>query len=108
MKVNMTARHFKARPDLSDAVHSTANNFAHFHDGIISVDAVLDHQDLEKSVEFIVHVSGKTIVAKERTDDFMKSLHGASDNIIRQIRKLKTKAEKSLHESLEEPETEEY
>ena len=97
MKLNITARHFKASPELTEAVENTAQNFAHFHDGIISTDVVLEKAELHHSVEFIVHVSGKTIVAKESEDDLYKAMHGASDNIIRQIRKVKTKNGKAIH-----------
>jgi ribosomal subunit interface protein len=91
MKLNITSRHFKASPELTQAVENTARNFEQYHDGIISTDAVLERGDLQHSVEFIVHVSGKTIVSKESQDDIFKALHGAGDNVIRQIRKFKTK-----------------
>ncbi|MBL7998440.1 MAG: ribosome-associated translation inhibitor RaiA [Candidatus Kapabacteria bacterium] len=97
MKLNVTARHFKARPEVNDAVESAVQNITHFHDGIISTDVILDKHEVDCSVEFIVHISGKTIVAKEHADDFAKAIHGAQDNIIRQIRKHKTKAEKAIH-----------
>lgn len=96
MKLNITARHFKARPELTEAIENAVQHIGQFHDGIISTDVILEHTDTEKSAEFIVHVSGKTVVAKETSDDFAKSVHGASDNIVRQLRKLKTKAEKAM------------
>jgi len=91
MKTKITARHFKARPELTEAVENAMQHLTQFHDGIISTDVILENGDIEPTVEFIVHVGGKTLVAKESSDDFFKSLHGASDNMIRQIRKLKTK-----------------
>jgi ribosomal subunit interface protein len=98
MKLNITARHFKASPELTEAVENTVNNFGHFHDSIISTDVILEKEDQGQSVEFIVHVSGKTLVAKESETDLFKAMHGASDNIIRQIQKLKTKNGKAIHQ----------
>ena len=100
MKLNITSRHFKARPELTEAVETAVQHFTQFHDGIISTDVILENGDIEPTVEFIVHVSGKTLVAKDSSSDFFKSLHGASDNMVRQIRKIKTRAEKGVHSTV--------
>lgn len=90
MKTNITFRHLKSQPELHDAAILAADNFNKFHDQIISTDVVFKN-DNEKTVEFTVRVQGNTLVAKESSDDFNKSLNDASDKIIRQLRKWKTK-----------------
>lgn len=91
MQTKVTFRHFKGNhPELHTLAEETALNFEKFHDGIISTNVVFSN-DTEKSVEFTVHVKDMTLVAKEASDDFHKSLSDASDKMIRQINKWKTK-----------------
>lgn len=97
MKLNITARHFKAPAGLTDTVKSAVESLTKFHDGIISTDVILEQTESSKSVEFIVHVSGKTLVAKEGSNEFSKAINGAVDAMVRQIRKLKTKSDKGVH-----------
>lgn len=90
MKTNVTFRHLKTHPELHTAALDAADNFVKFHDQIISTDVVFKDDNV-KTVEFTVHVQGNTLVAKESSDDFNKSLNDAADKIIRQLRKWKTK-----------------
>lgn len=90
MKTQVTFRHFKTNTSLQDAANDSASKFERFYDGITSTDVVFTN-DNDKIVEFTVHVLGNTIVAKEGSDDFNKSLNEASDKIIRQLKKWKKK-----------------
>ncbi len=90
MKTQVTFRHLKSEPELHDAAIDAAASFEKYHDGIISTDIIFSN-DHSKSVEFTVRVKGDTLVAKEDSGDFMKSLNEASDKMIRQLRKLKTR-----------------
>jgi putative sigma-54 modulation protein len=90
MKTNVTFRHLKSHPDLENAALAAADGFAKFLDNIISTDVVFKNE-IDKTVEFTVRVQGNTLVAKDSSDDFYKSLNDASDKIIRQIHKFKTK-----------------
>ncbi len=91
MKINITARHFTTSAALTEMVEKTAEAFSQHHDNIISVDAVLEKTDLRNSAEFVVHVAGKTVVAKGEESDLYKALHIAGDNIVRQLQKIKEK-----------------
>ncbi|MES2767026.1 MAG: ribosome-associated translation inhibitor RaiA [Bacteroidota bacterium] len=105
MQIKLTARHFEPRPSLSEAAIAAAESFDKFIDDIISIDIIMSLEtETSKMVEYIVHVHGHTLVAKETTDDFFKSIAGASDNIERQFSKLKTKEHRPIrtakHEEL--------
>ncbi len=91
MLTKITFRHFKGNhPDLHDTALEVAEGFTKYHDSIIStnVEFINEHQ---KTVEFTVHLQGSTLVAKESSEDFQKSLHEAGEKIVRQIKKYKTK-----------------
>ncbi len=90
MKTNITFRHLKTQPELYNAALEAAQSLNKFHDQIISTDVVFKN-DNDKTVEFTVRVQGSTLIAKESSDDFYKSLNSASDKIVRQLRKWKTK-----------------
>ncbi|MGA2297129.1 MAG: ribosome-associated translation inhibitor RaiA [FCB group bacterium] len=90
MRTNVTFRHFKSNPELHDAAMEAAEKFEKFHPGIISTDTIFTN-DTDKIVEFNVKIQGQNIVAKENSDDFVKSLNEASDKIIRQLKKVKSK-----------------
>jgi ribosomal subunit interface protein len=94
MKTNVTFRHLKRHPHLHDAAIDTAASFERFYDQIISTDIVFKN-DNTKTVEFTVRVQGNTLVAKDSSDDFHKSLNDAADKMIRQLRKWKTKRYKT-------------
>lgn len=80
----------KPEAELNTAAQEAARKFEKFHDGVLSTNVEFI-DDTHKIVEFTVRLQGKTIVAKEHTDDFVKSLNASSDSIVRQIRKYKTK-----------------
>jgi len=91
MQTKVTFRHFKGNhPQLHEEAIELSKSFEKYHDGIISSNVVFVNDTL-KTVEFTVHLQGTTLKATESSDDFHKSLHTASEKIIRQIRKYKTK-----------------
>jgi ribosomal subunit interface protein len=91
MKTQVTFRHLKVNPDLNDAALEAAKRFEKFYDGITSIRTEFSEDNINKIAEFEVRVQGSTLVAKEDSDDFLKSLNGAEDKIVRQLRKRKTK-----------------
>ncbi len=104
MEIKFTARHFKAAPELQQEAIDSAHNFEKFFEGIISVEIILVEESSRenlKSAEYIVYVQDHTIVAKEATEDYYKSINAAAEKVVRQLRKLKTRATKDLHQSVE-------
>jgi putative sigma-54 modulation protein len=90
MQTHLTFRHTKSDPVLQEAATEAARKFEKFYDGITKTEVVFI-ADTGRIVEFTVHVKGETLVVKENTEDFTKSLHQAADKMIRQLRKWKTK-----------------
>jgi len=91
MKTNVTFRHTKGtHPELQETATKLAEGFQKYHDNITSTNVEFIN-DNEKEVHIVVNLSGSTLTAHEASDDFHKSLHTASDKIIIQIKKLKTK-----------------
>lgn len=91
MNTNVTFRHTKGNhPGLNELAVETAESFSKYNDTIISTDVEFINE-ANKIVQFKVNIKDSTIVAKHESDDFQKSLHGASDKIVRQLKKWKTK-----------------
>jgi ribosomal subunit interface protein len=90
MKTQVNFRHVKSDPELQTAAIEATKKFEKFYDDIISTDVVFK-EDAGKIVEVIVHVQGNTLVAKETTDDFYKSLNEGIDKMVRQLKKWKEK-----------------
>lgn len=90
MVINISARHFKAWPELTEIVTETANKFLKFADGITRTEIVLADEN-GKFVEFTVFINDHVINAKETSELFDKSIHSASDKIISQLKKLREK-----------------
>jgi ribosomal subunit interface protein len=91
MKTNVTFRHTKGtHPELQETAIKLADGFQKYHDNITSTNVEFIN-DNDKEVHIVVNLTGTTLTAHESSDDFHKSLHEASDKIITQIKKLKTK-----------------
>lgn len=91
MKTQITFRHTNSsHPKLHEEALQTVSGFSKYTDGIISTNVEFINE-VHKTVEITVNLQGTTLVAKEDSDDFNKSLHEASEKIVRQIRKYKTK-----------------
>jgi putative sigma-54 modulation protein len=90
MRTKVTFRHFKSQAELHDAALEAAERFEKFYSGITSTDIIFKNE-ANKVVEFTVRVNGNTLIAKESSDEFNKSLNEAADKMIRQLRKWKTK-----------------
>lgn len=114
MELNITSRHFHATEALKAEASEAAAKLQRFYDGIISTQIILsveNDKESTKFVEFIIRVHDNTIVVKEQTDDFSKSIHNALERVKRQLRKLRTKSERGRYDTvanhIEVPEEEE-
>lgn len=91
METSVTFRHFNAQhPNLHDIALESLKKLEKFHDNIISGD-VFYHNEKEKFVEIKIHIPNKTLVVKEENEEFKKAIHDATEKMIRQIKKQKTK-----------------
>lgn len=102
MTTEVTFRHFKSKhPHLHDMALDAADGFTQFNGSILSTHVEFINEPEEKVVKFTVNANGKVLVSHDSTDDFKKSLAGAEDKLIRQLRKLKTKTQDHDHEKFE-------
>ncbi len=91
MKTNVTFRHFNSQhPHLQAEAIEEANHFTKYLENIISADVEFIN-DENKIVEFTVHVNGDVLKSEGSSDDFHKSINIASEKMIRQLTKWKTK-----------------
>jgi putative sigma-54 modulation protein len=94
MEIKFTARHFDAKPSLREASMQAAKKLQRYYSNIISTEIILSFEKMRDSVktaEFIVRVQDHTLVVKEQSDDFHKSVHDGAEKMVRQLNKLKTK-----------------
>lgn len=93
MDVQITARHFKARPSLVELATESIQKLSQIYDGIVSAEVVLEgeaHPD-GKVAEVVLLVYHDRLFAKETTDEFEKSIAACIDKLERQLRKYKDK-----------------
>jgi len=91
MRINISARHFRASDNLKEFTQDEAMRLKKYYDGIIDCSIVLDKQKDNRSCEMKLKVYGSTLAASEETDDHYKSVVGAVDKMEQQLRKYKSK-----------------
>jgi putative sigma-54 modulation protein len=94
MNIAITARKFKAQESLKEFIKDEISGLTRYNEDLIHVDVILSYinnRENLKSAEIIVQVPGQILSAKEDTDDFRKSVSAASEKLVRQLKKLKTK-----------------
>lgn len=91
MRINLSARHFKASKNLKDFAQDEVMRLKKYYDGIIDCEVVLDKQKENRSCELAVKVYGNTLIASETTNDHYKSIVRAVDKVEQQLRRYKDK-----------------
>ena len=94
MDIHFTARKFRARKELRDHAIASVRKLDKFFDGIVRGDIILSFERPTSSIkmaEITLHVHGATLAAKEKSDDYHKSLDLAVEKMERQLSKYKTK-----------------
>ena len=103
MDIHFTARRFKAHKDVKDHSLTSVKKLDKYYDGIVRVDIILSFERSTKSVktaEITLHVHGATLLAKEKSEDFHKSIDLAVEKLERQLAKYKTKLRKKDKQAL--------
>lgn len=94
MNVQVTARRFKAHDSLKEYAVKEIKKLEKFSGDINKADLILSYERAHESVktaEIVLHLNGYSLLAKESTDDFKKSIDLAVVKLERQLGKLKTK-----------------
>jgi putative sigma-54 modulation protein len=98
MNIQITARHFKARPDLQQFIEDAVTGLSQVYDGIVSADVVLENETQNNSdnkmAEISLLVYKDKLFAKEKTDDYLKSVNACIEKLERQLIRYKDR----LHE----------
>ena len=89
MNLNITARHFKLKPDLRDYIEGKMSKLPKFHEKIINAEVVLGWEKLSRNVEIRLNVYNDNIIIAEKSDDLRKSFDLAIDKTERQLVKYK-------------------
>lgn len=94
MNVKFTARRFRAHPDIREHALESVKKLDRYYDGIIHADIILSYERATKSVkkaEINLHVHGVILSAKEKSDDFIKSIDATGEKLAMQLAKYKTR-----------------
>jgi len=96
MRINFTARHYKAPERLRKYAESKVKKLEKFWDSIIDCEIILDYIKEQQVAEIRATVHNHTLVAKATNEnDIYKSIDEAVEKIERQLKKFKTKIKKS-------------
>lgn len=94
MQVKFTARRFRAHPDIKEHAVESAKKLGRYYDGIVTADIILSYERASNSVktaEINLHVYGAVLTAKEKSDDYYKSIDASVGKLEMQLTKYKTK-----------------
>ncbi|MEW6509511.1 MAG: ribosome-associated translation inhibitor RaiA [Bacteroidota bacterium] len=94
MNVKFTARRFRAHPDIREHAIGTVRKLDRFYDGIVHADVILSYERATKSVktaEINLYVHGTVLSARERSEDFIKSIDATGEKLAMQLAKYKTR-----------------
>ena len=94
MHIKFTARRFRARPEVKDHTIAQVEKLERFFDSIVGADVILSFEGAEKNIkiaEINLHVHGSVLTAKEKSDDFRKSIDFAVEKLNMQLEKYKTR-----------------
>ena len=91
MRINFTARHFKASDRLKEYAEKKVQRLNRYYNGIIDCEIILDYEKLIRIAEIAVKVYSQRLVAIEKTEDIFKSIDLAVDKLERQVKKFKGK-----------------
>ena len=91
MRIEISARHFRASDNLKQFAEDEIMRLKKYYDGIIDCKIVFEKQRENRSCEVDLKVFGTVLNARMTTDDHFKSVVGVVDKLERQIRKYKTR-----------------
>ncbi|MDI6767063.1 MAG: ribosome-associated translation inhibitor RaiA [Bacteroidota bacterium] len=103
MDIHFTARKFKAHDTIKEHAIESIKLLDKLYDGIVRCDIILSYEkstNSQKIAEVTLHVQGTTLIAKEKSDDYHKSIELAVEKLERQLGKYKSKLRKKNKKTL--------
>ena len=99
MKIQITARHFHASPQLHASLKDSLNKIEKFNDSITGAHVILDaEKNGVRRAEIIVKVLDKAICAHAEEDNMYKAIEAMLDKVERQLKKENEKLK--IHKSM--------
>lgn len=98
MKIQITARHFKAKESTQDYIKTKVEELSKYNENIIFADVILSYDKPPadtKYCEIILKLKEKTLTTKASAGDFDRAIDSALDKINTQLYKLKDKQKTS-------------
>jgi len=92
MRINFTARHFKAPEKLKEFSEKKVSKLKKYYDSIIECDIILSYEKTTQVAEISIRVYSQTLCVVEKSDDIFKSIDVAVDKLERQLKKYKGKS----------------
>lgn len=94
MNIKFTARHFRPRAAVRQHAMDEVQGLGKFYDGIVSAEVILSYERAVNSIktaEINLAVYGGILSAKERSDDYVKSIDLACAKLSQRLKKYKSK-----------------
>jgi ribosomal subunit interface protein len=94
MKIQITARHFKAKGSTQDYINEKLENLSKYNETIIHADVILSFDKPPsdtKYCEILLKLKDRTLTTKEGAADLERAIDGAVDKIEKQLYKVKDK-----------------
>jgi putative sigma-54 modulation protein len=94
MNTTVTSRHFKAHETLVEYAEDAVAKLERYYDGILKCEVKLSFEKARNSVkvaEIFLSVYKSKITALHTSDDFNKSIDGAVEKVLVQLKKYKEK-----------------
>ncbi|MBM2844747.1 MAG: hypothetical protein HW407_59 [Bacteroidetes bacterium] len=94
MLTKFTARRFRARQELKEFATDAVKKLDKFYDGIFRADVILSFEGATKNIkiaEINLHVFGTMLTAREKSEDYHKSVELAVEKMNGRLAKYKSK-----------------
>lgn len=94
MKIQITARHFKASSDLQTYAAQAVERLGGVYEGIVSADVILEERvrgGSDRVAEVKISVYREQLVAKEESNDIKHSIQSCVLKLERQLQRYKDK-----------------
>jgi putative sigma-54 modulation protein len=111
MKMNFAGRHMKVFDVVKEMAEKKLSKFERFFHDDAEMDVTFSMPKNTEKVEITIYTDGTTFRAEESSDTFANAIDKAIDSLERQIRKNKTRLEKTVRKGafvLDEEDDDEY
>lgn len=94
MQIKITTRHGHLTEELQEHIRQKADKLTHFFQRLMMIEVLVDFQNDEMMVEFLVSAEHKhDFVASERNKDLLAAVDLVLDKLEKQVRKYKEKVQ---------------